>query len=181
MTGGLPDAGSFLAVILSKNFLMELPPRGYVPVMFLFPFSQVNRILTGVEVIVPLFLEGLCAGFPSPADDYIDQQIDLTRLLVPNPPATFLWRVDGHSMKDAGIFHGDILVVDRSLTAVHGSIVVAIVNGERSLKRLLLDPRPRLVFENHEFPAYPLEEAAEVEIWGVVRCNIHWLHGGKRE
>ena len=127
---------------------------------------------------VPLFLEGLCAGFPSPADDYIDQSIDLSALLVPNPPATFLWRVDGHSMHDAGIYHDDILVVDRSLTPIHGDVVVAIVNGERSLKRLALDgPRPRLIFENKDFPAYPLPEEGDVEIWGVVRCNIHWLRG----
>ncbi|WP_353619420.1 S24 family peptidase, partial [Ochrobactrum sp. SFR4] len=63
------------------------------------------------EVLVPLMLHGLCAGFPSPADDYIDDTIDLSKLLISNPPATFLWRVDGHSMRDAGIFHGDLLIV----------------------------------------------------------------------
>jgi len=131
-----------------------------------------------IAVTLPLFLEGLCAGFPSPADDHIEEQIDLLALMMPNRPATFLWRVDGHSMKEAGIFHGDLLIVDRSLTPRHGDVVVATVNGERSLKRLLLDgPRPRLVFENRQFPAYPVPDEVEVDVWGVVRCNVHWLSG----
>lgn len=139
------------------------------------------RVTIQAEVSVPLFLHGLCAGFPSPADDFLDQSIDLTRLLIRNPPSTFLWRVDGHSMIDAGIFDGDLLVVDRSLKPRHRDIVVAIVHGERSLKRLLLDgDRPRLAFENKSFPAYSLPEMAEVEIWGVARCNVHWLREGKR-
>ena len=148
--------------------------------MFSPPGRQAARVLIGAEVLIPLFLEGLCAGFPSPADDHIEERIDLARLLTPNPPATFLWRVDGSSMVSAGIHHGDLLVVDRSLTPIHGDVVVAIVNGERSLKRLLLNgARPRLVFENPELPAYPLPDAGDVEIWGVARCNIHWLRGTK--
>lgn len=134
------------------------------------------RVTIEAEVRIPLFLHGLCAGFPSPADDFLDEAIDLTRLLVRNAPATFLWKVDGTSMVDAGIYHGDLLVVDRSLTARHRDIVVATVHGERSLKRLLLDRgRPRLAFENRSLPAYDLPEIAEVEIWGVATFNVHWL------
>ncbi|GAK73125.1 UmuD protein [Agrobacterium rubi TR3 = NBRC 13261] len=133
------------------------------------------------EVYVPLMLHGLCAGFPSPADDYIDESIDLTRLLIRNPPATFLWKVDGNSMRDAGIFHGDLIVVDRSVTAVDGDIVVATVHGERSLKRLRMNGnRPRLLFENSDMPLFDLPEIAEVEIWGVAMCNVHWLRPRKR-
>lgn len=133
------------------------------------------------EVYVPLMLHGLCAGFPSPADDYIDESIDLTRLLIRNPPATFLWKVDGDSMRDAGIFHGDLIVVDRSVTAVDGDIVVATVHGERSLKRLRMNgTRPRLLFENSDMPLFDLPEIAEVEIWGVAMCNVHWLRPRKR-
>ncbi|WMT86539.1 translesion error-prone DNA polymerase V autoproteolytic subunit [Pelagibacterium sp. 26DY04] len=128
------------------------------------------------EILVPVFAHGLCAGFPSPADDFLDEAIDLNALLVRNRPATFLWRVDGHSMRDAGIFHGDLLVVDRSLNPVDGDIVVAIIDGEQSLKRLrIAGGRPRLIFENREMPFFELPEIAEVEIWGVVVCNIHWL------
>lgn len=133
------------------------------------------------EIHLPLMLHGLCAGFPSPADDYIEEAIDLSRLLILNPPATFLWRVDGHSMRDAGIYHNDLLVVDRSLTPADGDIVVAIVHGERSLKRLCLKGgRPRLLFENRDMPLFSLPEIAEVEIWGVATSNIHWLRERKR-
>lgn len=128
------------------------------------------------EISVPMFSHGLCAGFPSPADDFLDESIDLNVLLVRNRPATFLWRVDGHSMRDAGIYHGDLLVVDRSLTPIDGDVVVAIVHGEQSLKRLRLDgKRPRLVFENSDMPIFELPDIAEIEVWGVVVCNIHWL------
>ena len=134
------------------------------------------RVLIEAEIITPIFSHGLCAGFPSPADDFLDEGIDLTRLIVRNPPATFLWKVDGHSMRDAGIYDGDLLVVDRSLTPRHGDVVVVIVHGERSLKRLHLDgARPRLSFENRDMPAFDLPEIADVEIWGVARCNVHWL------
>lgn len=143
----------------------------------MFPLRQ-REFESEAVATLPLVLEGLCAGFPSPADDHVEEQIDLLALLMPNRPATFLWRVDGHSMRDAGIFHGDLLIVDRSLVPRHGDVVVATVNGERSLKRLWLDgPRPRLAFENAEFPAYPVPEEAEVDVWGVVRCNVHWLAG----
>ena len=134
------------------------------------------RLRIEAEIQIPMVLHGLCAGFPSPADDFHDDPIDLTRLLVRNPPATFLWKVDGHSMRDAGIYHGDLLVVDRSVSPRHRDVVVATVHGERSLKRLLLDgPRPRLAFENREMPFFELPELAEVEIWGVALCNVHWL------
>lgn len=133
------------------------------------------------EVYVPLMLHGLCAGFPSPADDYIEESIDLTKLLIRNPPATFLWKVDGSSMRDAGIFHGDLLVVDRSVRPIDGDIVVATVHGERSLKRLrMTGGRPRLMFENSDMPLFELPEIAEVEIWGVALCNIHWLRPRKK-
>ncbi|MBB3948450.1 DNA polymerase V [Rhizobium skierniewicense] len=133
------------------------------------------------EIHVPLMLHGLCAGFPSPADDYIDESIDLTRLLIRNPPATYLWKVDGNSMRDAGIFNGDLIVVDRSVTPVDGDIVVATIHGERSLKRLrLIGGRPKLTFENSDMPMFDLPEIAEVEIWGVAMCNVHWLRPRKK-
>ena len=134
------------------------------------------RLTITAEITLPRVMHGLSAGFPSPADDFLDEAIDLTRLLVRNPPATFLWKVDGHSMIDAGIYDGDLLLVDRSLTPRHRDVVVATVHGERSLKRLLLDgPRPRLAFENRAMPVFELPEIAEVEVWGVASFNVHWL------
>ena len=87
-------------------------------------------------LILPYFDGFVPAGFPSPAEDYVETPLDLTALLIENAPATFLMRVDGDSMKDAGIFDGDLLVVDRALKPVSGRVVVVAVNGEYTVKRL---------------------------------------------
>jgi DNA polymerase V len=138
--------------------------------------ASVLRVVDGDAVYVPLVLHALCAGFPSPADDYIDGEIDLNRHLIANRPATFLFKVAGDCMKDAGIFDGDLLVVDRSITPKHGDIVVVFVDGERSVKRLLIENGvPRLVFENRDWPVYPVPDMAHVEMWGVATCSLHAL------
>ncbi len=124
---------------------------------------------------VPVMGPSLCAGFPSPADDFVENALELPRWLVPNPPATFLWRIAGDSMRDAGIFDGDLACVDRSLKPAHGSVVVAAVDGEMSIKRMVVEGnRARLAFDNAELPVYALEELAEAAIWGVVRFTIRW-------
>ncbi|MGF1527118.1 MAG: LexA family protein [Candidatus Competibacterales bacterium] len=117
----------------------------------------------------PLFASTVPAGFPSPADDYVEGQLDLNEYLIERPAATFFVRVTGDSMVGAGIFPGDILVVDRAREPVHGAIVIAVVNNELTVKRLyrrrgLLELRP-------ENPAYtPLVVGGEMEllVWGVV-------------
>jgi DNA polymerase V len=148
----------------------------------MFSFRSCHPLLVrrGRRRPLPFFIEGLCAGFPSSADDYVDARIDLNDLLIRNRPAVFLWRVDGHSMQETGISHGDLLVVDRSLTPIHGDIIVVIVNGERSLKRRhVKNGRRHLAFENKDYPeGLALHEGDEVEIWGVVRCSIHWHRAG---
>ncbi|MCC0808882.1 translesion error-prone DNA polymerase V autoproteolytic subunit [Methylobacterium sp. W2] len=117
----------------------------------------------------------LCAGFPSPADDFLEGSLELPRWLAPNPPATFAWNISGDSMRGAGIFDRDLAVVDRSLKAVHDSVVVAAVDGQMSIKRFLIEERvARLAFDNPDLPAFAVEEAAEAEIWGVVRFSIRW-------
>ena len=126
-------------------------------------------------VRVPLIGQALCAGFPSPADDFLEGALELPRWLVPNPPATFLWRISGTSMEGAGIYDHDIACVDRSLKAGHGSIVVAAIDGEMSCKRLVIDGNAtRLAFCNPDLPAFVVEEIAEGAIWGVVRFTIRW-------
>jgi DNA polymerase V len=89
----------------------------------------------GEKIELPLFLESVSAGFPSPADDYLENKLDLNQHLIKNPPATFFVRVTGDSMVDAGIYSGDILVVDRSLNPKDGNIVIAVINGELTVKR----------------------------------------------
>ncbi len=126
------------------------------------------------KVLRPLFLSGVSAGFPSPAEDYIDRKLDLNELLIKNPAATFFVRVAGDSMTGAGIHHDDILIVDRSLEAASDTIVIAVYNGELTVKRLIHDKNSiRLVAENPAYPPLVIDEDNGCEIWGVVTSVIH--------
>ncbi len=123
---------------------------------------------------LPLFITAVQAGFPSPAEDYLDKTLDLNELLISHPAATFFVRVAGDSMQGAGIFSGDTLVVDRSLEATDNKIVVAIVNGEFTVKRLRLkEGRISLVPENPNFPTIEVKEGSDFQVWGVVTYVIH--------
>ncbi len=122
----------------------------------------------------PLYLAVVSAGFPSPADDYIDQQLDLHRHLVQNPAATFFLRAQGESMLGAGIHDGDLLVVDRSLEAVHNRVVIAAVDGELTVKRLVRQKgRVLLMPENAAYQPLDITEREHIFIWGVVSYVIH--------
>lgn len=124
----------------------------------------------------PLFMCDVSAGFPSPADDYIEGRLDLNDLMVQHPAATFFVRVAGDSMIGAGIHHGDILVVDRSLEPVSGKVVIAVLNGELTVKRLCRTGKSvRLVAENPEYQPLEITEESGCEIWGVVIYVIHPL------
>lgn len=115
---------------------------------------------------IPLFSDPVRAGFPSPAQDYIERRLDLNELCIEHPAATYFVRAAGDSMTGAGIYPGDVLVVDRSLEPRHGNIVIAAVAGEFVVKRLQLRPTPALVSEN---PAYnPLPVGDELDVFGVV-------------
>ena len=122
----------------------------------------------------PLFICGVSAGFPSPADDHIDRKLDLNELLIQNPAASFFVRVEGDSMKNAGINHGDILVVDRSVEATNGKIIIGIVNGDLTVKRLVLKHNScKLVAENPDYQPVEITEEMEFSVWGVVTSVIH--------
>jgi DNA polymerase V len=126
------------------------------------------------SVPLPLFAGGVSAGFPSPAEDYTDRKLDLNELLIANPAATFFVRVDGDSMTGAGIQHDDILVVDRSKQAVSGDIVIAILDGELTVKRLFRGVcSARLVAENSAYPSIEIAKDQDCEIWGVVTSVVH--------
>lgn len=123
-----------------------------------------------------LFLAKISAGFPSPADDYIDKNLDLNEYLIKHPSATFFVRVEGNSMLNAGIHNGDILVVDRSLEPTHHKIVIAVLNGELTVKRLRkTGDHLYLMPENDDFTAIEVTEAMDFQIWGVVTHVIHNL------
>jgi DNA polymerase V len=122
----------------------------------------------------PLFLSGVSAGFPSPAEDYVDRKLDLNELLIKNPAATFFVRVAGDSMTGAGIHHDDILIVDRSLEPVSGNIVIAVYNGELTVKRLRQKGgKACLAAENPSYSPLVISEENECEIWGVVTSVVH--------
>ena len=116
---------------------------------------------------IPLFLERVAAGFPSPALDYVEQRLDLNQLCIKRPAATYFVRVEGLSMINAGIYPDDLLVVDRSITAQSGDIVVASLNSEFTVKTLELAPL-RLVPQNDDYQPILITEADDFEIFGVV-------------
>ena len=117
---------------------------------------------------------GVSAGFPSPADGYKEKKLDLNDLLIRQPEATFFAKASGDSMTGAGIFDGDMLIVDRSITATDGKIVIAVVNGELTVKRFkLVDRTAQLHAENPKYSPITLCEGDNVNVWGVVTNVIH--------
>ena len=127
------------------------------------------------EKKLPMFTESVAAGFPSPATDYCESRLDLNELCVKHPAATYFVRAQGDSMIDAGIFPGDVLVVDRSLTAKHGDIVIAALNGELTVKKLETKPALRLVPMNSKHSPVEIPEDTDIEIFGVATTAVHSL------
>ena len=121
----------------------------------------------------PLFFSKVHAGFPSPADDFMDNRLNLNEYVIQNPRSTYFVKVSGDSMIGAGIFSGDILVVDRSLAVTDNRIVVAMIDGEFMVKRLRRHKGSMyLISENSHYP--PIEVVdQELMIWGVVTFSVH--------
>jgi DNA polymerase V len=123
---------------------------------------------------VPFFTAGVSAGFPSPADDFIDRSLDLNEFLIKHPAATFFVRVEGSSMINCGIHPGDILIVDKALDPHDGSIVIAVLNGEFTVKRFKRErQRCYLLPENPDYAPIEIAGDMQLEIWGVVTYVIH--------
>ncbi len=123
---------------------------------------------------IPLFLEPVSAGFPSPAEGYLEDILSLHDLVVRNPTATYFVRVAGTSMEHAGIHQGDILVVDRSLEPRSGHIVLAVLDGEVTVKRLRIERgRVFLVPECDGSEPIELSDSRELSVWGVVTHVVH--------
>jgi len=122
---------------------------------------------------LPLFLDRVPCGFPSPAQDYVEAQLDLNKLMIAHPSATYFIRVSGHSMTDANVNDGDLLVVDSALTAVHGDIVVAAVDGEFTVKKLCTRPVLQLVPMNPTYSPITFQDEASLEIFGVVTFIVY--------
>ncbi|MDD5493562.1 MAG: translesion error-prone DNA polymerase V autoproteolytic subunit [Dehalococcoidia bacterium] len=139
-----------------------------------FPTGFWRPLPTARRLPLPLFLGKVAAGFPSPADDYIQKTLDLNELLVQKPAATYFVRAQGESMLGASIHPNDILVVDRSLEPAAGKIVICALNGELTVKRLARENgRWQLKADNPAYADITLHEALELVIWGVVTTVIH--------
>ena len=123
---------------------------------------------------IPLLTDSVSAGFPSPADDYTEENIDLNEHLISNPFSTFFLRVKGDSMINAGIKDKDLIIVDKSLIAKPGDIVIAMIDGEFTIKRLSIKNNELyLKSENHNYPDFRFKNHIDVQIWGVVIYSIH--------
>jgi DNA polymerase V len=135
---------------------------------------KIDKASTAVACRLPVFLSAVSAGFPSPAEDYVEGKLDLNEHLIPRPSATFLVRATGDSMTGAGIFSGDLLIVDRSVQAGHGSIIIAVIDSELTVKRLYRRKGViRLEAANPAYPAIPVSDDMELWCWGVVTAAIH--------
>ena len=137
--------------------------------------SEIQALLFNKKTSsLPLYSSKVQAGFPSPADDYIERYLDLNSEYVKNPSATFLVTATGDSMMDAGIFSGDVLLVDKSLEAVDGEIVIAAVDGELTVKRLSRkNGRLQLLPANPKYHPIDITDEQDLVIWGVVTLVLH--------
>ncbi|AMJ63251.1 hypothetical protein AXW83_25735 [Bosea sp. PAMC 26642] len=132
-----------------------------------------SPVHVGPPILLAVYLRAVRAGFPSPADDYLDAPIDLTQTLIHNAPATFIMTVAGDSAIDVGIFDGSLITVDRSLVPRDGDAVVVDVNGERSIKIFrIAGGRSSLTFGNRRYPEYEPGSDAEIDIFGVVTNTV---------
>ena len=136
--------------------------------------KEIIKSETNVKVELPLYTSKISAGFPSPAEDYIEKKLDLNEFLIKHEAATFFVRVEGDSMINAGIYSNDILIVDRSITAQSGKIIVAILDGEFTVKRFIKNENEVLLRpENPKYKDITINKESAFEIWGVVTFVIH--------
>ncbi len=155
-----------------KNFVSTLKGKhllqGQTCVIDLIKFTQAKQRIT-----LPLYTSKVAAGFPSPADDYVEQQLNPNDYLVENNTTTFFVRVKGDSMIEAGIFDNDVLVIDRSKTQQTGDIVLAVLDGEFTVKTLDWSKKSvKLIPANQSYPVIEVKKGQSLEIWGVVTGSM---------
>jgi len=155
-----------------KDFVSALKRKhtlqGQVGVVDLIQFAQTKQ-----RAILPLYTSKVSAGFPSPADDHVEQRLNPSDYLVKNDTATFFVRVKGDSMIEAGIFDNDVLVIDRSRTQQTGDIVLAVLDGEFTVKILGRSRKSvKLIPANRNYPVIEIKKGQSLEIWGVVTGSM---------
>ena len=125
------------------------------------------------ELELPFVDVGISAGFPSPADDFLELTIDLNKHLIKHKDSTFFAKVKGHSMKNAGIFDGDLLIIDKSLAPQDGKIAICQIDGEFTVKRIKIENEVVwLIAENEDYKPIKVTEENELMIWGIVIHSI---------
>jgi len=130
---------------------------------------SIKLVVPSTHMLVPYALEKISAGFPSPAQDYVDKALDMNEHLIKNATSTFIVKVASLSMLNAGIDIDDELIVDRSLDAKHGDIVISLIDNEFTVKRLMIDEKGQwLKAENPDYKNIYLADGQELIIWGVV-------------
>jgi DNA polymerase V len=135
---------------------------------------KIVTLANSSKIKINLVVSKVKAGFPSPAEDYIDKRIDLNQQLIDNPASTFMVRVEGDSMVDASIYEDDVLIVDKAIQAKDGDIILAIVDGEFTVKRLKIKGgNIMLVPESQEYEPIYITEESSFSVWGVVTYIIH--------
>lgn len=128
------------------------------------------------EIQLPLFDTGISAGFPSPADDFIELSIDLNKHLIKHKDTTFFAKVKGHSMKNVGIFDGDLLVIDKSLEPQDGRIAICQIDGEFTIKRIKKEENVFwLIAENEDYKPIKVTPENDFVIWGIVINSIKYF------
>ena len=132
------------------------------------------KAATEIKYPVPIYSSSVSAGFPSPAEDYVEGKLDLNEHLIPRPSATFMVRATGDSMTGVGIFSGDILIVDRSIQPKHGSIIIAVIDAELTVKKLYKQKGIiKLEPANPVYSSINVSDDMELWCWGVVTAAIH--------
>ena len=141
----------------------------------------VSKSSTPKTTSIPLFACPVIAGFPSPADDHIEAYLDLNRLLNRNSTATFFMRFEGDAMLESGIYHGDLLIVDRAISPVEGKIVVAAINSELVVRKIqIIKKQIYLLSENPNCETICIDHDTEFQIWGVITYVIHAMERRSR-
>ena len=144
--------------------------------MYINSYGKISSFDIKKNVIIPLYDYRVSAGFPSPADDHLEKNLDLNEYLINNPNSTFFVRVQGESMLGSGINSDDILIVDRSLEASSGKIIIAVLYGELTVKRLRFSKNEIwLDADNEKFDSIKITEEMNFHIWGIATNVIHKL------
>lgn len=143
------------------------------------PVTLASRNELETSFAAPCFLTRVRAGFPSPAEDYMDRRLDLNEYLIHHPQATFYCWVEGESMEGVGIYDGDLLIVDRSEDPRDGDVVLASLNGELTCKTLDI-PRRRLIAQHKDYPPITISDGSAFEVEGVVISSVRLFRARPR-